>query len=548
MPRILAPTVYLLLAVLALPAAQGKELATILEPLLEAEFALQSGDRKAAAVAYSRAARDSADPALVARAVRVALMADEIAHARRNLARLKKLDPDSDVLQVSQLRLALAEGKAETAQAAFSILVEHDQGWAKAAAALVSAKDQKLAAAVLERAREHGTLPDQIEVWLGLGGVAIRLGDKALYARMGQSAVQRFPDRAEAWVWLAGVTWEAGDKAAARKALDTAAALPELDGGMRIAIAASLARAGDLAAAAAILASPDADDRMLDMRAGFLAQAEDEAGLQAMYEELKAGIGNELPSSQRLLLLGRLAESSSDDAAALGWYRQIRGGLERDQAQLRIAVLLERADDLDAALDVLHALQNGSSEWGEVVRDAYLLEAEFQRGRANTAAELIALDRGLAMFEGDPALRYSRALAYERVDQVEQALADLRLLVAEQPEEADFLNALGYTLVDRTERIAEGAALIEKALKLKPDSPAILDSMGWALHRQGRHGEALPYLQRAFEQQRDAEIAAHMVAVLNALGQKAEARSMLRLARELDPEHRALRHVEQNGS
>ena len=67
--------------------------------------------------------------------------------------------------------------------------------------------------------------------------------------------------------------------------------------------------------------------------------------------------------------------------------------------------------------------------------------------------------------------------------------------------------------------------------------------MGWALHRLGRDADALPYLKRAFEQQRDAEVAAHLARVLAALNQLDEARSILRLARELDPDSPALRRV-----
>ena len=63
-------------------------------------------------------------------------------------------------------------------------------------------------------------------------------------------------------------------------------------------------------------------------------------------------------------------------------------------------------------------------------------------------------------------------------------------MVELKPDDAQALNALGYTLVDRTARVAEGFALIESAHKLSPDDPFILDSMGWALFRLGRYDEA----------------------------------------------------------
>lgn len=542
MPRVL---VYLLLALLALPMARAGEYGAALEPLLAGEFALQNGDGKAAAVAYARAARSSTDPVVAMRAVQVALAARDLARARSGLARWQTLEPDSPALAAGYLRLALLEGRRQRAQKQFVALIEREDGWRLAVAALAHAPDAVLAGAIIEEARVKGQLPERIDTWLALGGLALRLEARDLYLRLSESAVKRFPQAAQAWIWRADAAWEAGDKDGMRAALAAAQALPGLDTGARLAIAAQLARSGDAAAAARVLAEAGDEDVILGPRVAYLTQAGDESGLAALYRQIKAGTKADEASPERLLLLAHLAESIQDDAAALAWYRRIRGGIQRDQAQLRIAVLLDRDGQAEAALAVLHALQNDATEWGDVVRDAYLLEAELLRGRGAHERELDALERGLAVFENDPVLRYMRALSHERGDRVSAALVDLRALVVEQPDNADFLNALGYTLVDRTGALQEGLGLIEKALALKPDSPSILDSMGWALHRLGRSDEALDYLRRAFAQQRDAEVAAHLAAVLYALGQRQEAESMLRLAREIDPGHRALRHLPQ---
>ena len=68
--------------------------------------------------------------------------------------------------------------------------------------------------------------------------------------------------------------------------------------------------------------------------------------------------------------------------------------------------------------------------------------------------------------------------------------AGLRRVVEVKPDDAQALNALGYTLVDRTPRTSEGFALIEKAYKLSPEDPFILDSMGWAFYRLGNLDDA----------------------------------------------------------
>src|SRR5678816_1435301 len=94
-------------------------------------------------------------------------------------------------------------------------------------------------------------------------------------------------------------------------------------------------------------------------------------------------------------------------------------------------------------------------------------------------------DRGLKEHADSPELLYDIAMVAEKLDKLDDAEARLRRVVELKPDDAQSLNALGYTLVDRTPRTAEGLALIERAHKLSPDDPFILDSMGWAFYRMG---------------------------------------------------------------
>ncbi len=535
--------VYLLLALLVPLSVHATGFEQALEPLLEGEFALQQGDSTAAAHAYARAAELSSDPSLAERAVQVALAAQDVELARRGLARWARLAPDDADLATGSLRLALLEDRAEDAAAPLQVLLARPDGWRRIAAALVASPHPDLSSRLLADLLDTGRLPDVLDAWLTLGGVALRLHDQPLYGRLAGAAAQRFPTEPQALIWQAEEALARRDKDAARRTLDAIMALPELATSDRLAVAAQLNALGDPAAAARILQAAGDDDRVLASRAAYLSAAEDKAGLTALYDEVVAKTAADETAPTRLMLLGQLAEMLENAPAALAWYRRIPGGLQREQAQLRIAVLLDKSGERDAALDLVREVQASDTEWGDIVRDAYLLEAELARTHGDLTAELSALERGLAIFEDDPMLRYSRALAYERSDRVEEAVADLRLLVAAAPEEADWLNALGYTLVDRTDALEEGLALIEKAIALQPDSPAIQDSLGWALHRLGRDAEALPHLRRAFELQRDAEVGAHLGSVLAALGLHDEARSVLRLAREIDPDNRALHRV-----
>jgi tetratricopeptide (TPR) repeat protein len=105
------------------------------------------------------------------------------------------------------------------------------------------------------------------------------------------------------------------------------------------------------------------------------------------------------------------------------------------------------------------------------------------------------------------------------------------------------LNALGYTLTTRTSRYEEAYALIERALELAPDEPAILDSMGWVLFQLGRAEEAVGYLQRAWDGLPDPEVAAHLGEVLWSLGEQQKAYSIWRDGLLQDPEHDILQET-----
>ncbi|MGH8166941.1 MAG: tetratricopeptide repeat protein, partial [Woeseiaceae bacterium] len=111
------------------------------------------------------------------------------------------------------------------------------------------------------------------------------------------------------------------------------------------------------------------------------------------------------------------------------------------------------------------------------------------------------------------------------------------------PDSAMSMNALGYTLADRTDEYKEAARLIEKALELEPDSPAIIDSWGWVLYKQGEHEQALKELERAYEQLKDPEVAAHIVEVLWKLERVDEAKKVLEDAEVLFPENELLENV-----
>ena len=134
--------------------------------------------------------------------------------------------------------------------------------------------------------------------------------------------------------------------------------------------------------------------------------------------------------------------------------------------------------------------------------------------------------RALQQKRDDTTLLYARGLMAEKVDRLDMTEADLRKVISKEPDNADALNALGYTLADRTSRYKEAQEYIKRAAALVPDDPAILDSLGWVSYRLGEMDEALKWLAKAFEKQEDAEIAAHYGEVLWKTNQKEKAREV----------------------
>lgn len=235
--------------------------------------------------------------------------------------------------------------------------------------------------------------------------------------------------------------------------------------------------------------------------------------------------------------LGQTAEQMKQADEAVGHYAEVKSGNYLVSARARQAALLARADRLDAALDLL-AGTSGEDE----AQNVRLVQAraELLRQAGRHADEFAALDEGIKRFPESPDLLYDRAMAAEKINRLDVLEADLRRVMVLRPDDAQAYNALGYTLADRTDRLAEALVLIERALALAPEDPFILDSMGWAQFRSGNLAGAQDYLERAFKLRADPEIAAHLGEVLWAQGQRDEAGRVLQSSLQTHPQNEVL--------
>jgi tetratricopeptide (TPR) repeat protein len=515
-----------------------------LEASMAGEFALQGGQLADAARHYLQAARAAQDPVLAERATRIALLADQDALARDAYGVWQALAPQSSAdARMVAASLALRAGEKGAARRELRALLATGKGWQEALAALAGAvgKQPKLVVAMLGEIIDRGELPDQLQVWLGFGGLAQRLEQPKLVDRIVQQVVARFPGEPRVGLLRAQLLREGGKLAEARVALagleDPARLSPQL----RWALASEYEALGDAGKAAQVLSFGTQDEAAYARRAALLDKAGDKAGLAALYEELKRGATS--PNPMRRLLLGQLAELLQRYDEALGWYANVPGQQVQGMARLRATNVLHAMGRSPQAYEDLHAIQSDATLDDDAHRDGYLLEAELRQKDKNAAGEQDAFARGLAALPDNPELLYARALMWERQDNIDKAEADLRRLLVIEPDNVAALNALGYTLADRTDRYREALELIDRARVAEPGNAAIIDSYGWVLFKLGKARAALDHLRHAYALQEDPDIASHLGQVLWVLGRKDEARHYFDAARRLEPDNRSLQRA-----
>lgn len=515
----------------------------VVAALMAAEFAWQDGRRESAARHHARAASLSSDPVVAQRAAQVALIVENPALARQGLVRWRVLEAEAPGQWQIEAGIAFLDGNIEDAIAALDRLLATGtaEDRTMAGQALLGAPERSDALAVIEAYRARTAVAGGVETHILFAQVALQLKSSELAAAWADLAVERFPESPRGLAFRAQLATARGDTLAAQSDFARALSISPNDRTLRLTYASALNRLGSAASAARTLGEIAPDDEVLAAQAAYAVAAEDPTLIAANYEAL---VGLPLPRpAGRLLLLGQMAELSKRPEEALGWYRQVPEGPEFVSARFRTAIVHEVAGRTDEAIRVLAEMRAGGIADDDRLAESWLLEAEIL-ARAGMDVEAERVYRlGLEDLPENPRLLYALGLSLAQRDAVDEALKIFRRLVDSDPENADALNALGYTMADRTDRHEEARGYIERALALKPDSAAIIDSMGWVLHRMGRTREALPHLQRAFELEPNAEIGAHLGEVLWALGRKGDARRIWEQARLLDADNKVLKQT-----
>lgn len=242
-------------------------------------------------------------------------------------------------------------------------------------------------------------------------------------------------------------------------------------------------------------------------------------------------------TSEAHYYLGRIADEENKTQQAIGYYRSVEEGNYYFPALARASALLAEEGELDSALADIQGLRQANPEQAE---NFWLLEVNLLLDQEKQSLALETATEALASFPDNVRIRYARAMLYDSMDATGKAEQDLRLIIEDDPDNAVALNALGYILTTRTDRLDEARSFIERALALDPENPAILDSMGWVLFLQGQQQEALAYLSEAWAAYPDPEVSAHYGEVLWSTGAQDQARIIWKEGIDVDPDHPVL--------
>ena len=510
--------------------------------LADGDAALERNELPEAARAYRMAAEASDDEAVAEQATRAAFDHFQMREASLAAERWLVLNPTSEEARRYAGVTALALHRLDVAEQHFAELL--GSAYLSPAAGFL---------ALLPVVSDHGTAPDVTELFrrlvarhatvaeghYALGSAALSSENFSLALDAARRATEIAPYWVPARMLLARALATSGDEEAGLATARDLVMAPDASVATHLEYALLLGATGRDAEARAMLTPYATGDKivpgavrslgMLDLQQGDLDAA------TARFEALLAA-GSQ--SYDALYFLGNIADRRGDHERAVRYYSRVVSGEFALRAQGRVARLKAEQAGLDAGLAHLQDFARGHPQRGpDLVATRAGLASSF--GEAERAIAI--LDAGLQQYPDSLDLRMTRVFAYERAGKYDAAVRELRQLLVERPGDATVQNALGYTLADRNRSLDEAATLITAALEQMPDSPAVLDSKGWVLFRQGRAPEALPYLQRASELGDDVEIVLHLGEVQWTLGAKADARATWQAGLERHPDDARLK-------
>lgn len=519
----------------------------LLYRILVGDIALQRGDPALAARAYFEAAREAQDAQLARRATEVALFAHQRSIALEAAKLWVTLDPTADRAKQMVATLSQPGSSGDLKGELERLLAETSSDPKTLGDAFVqlnralSAQADKTAVyrLIVDLAKPYPSVAEA-QFAVALAGYNTGLSDLEIVAASVNAADRALalkPGWERAALVKADILAKSSPQDAIRFLNDFLGSAPESRAalGALAQLYVEQKRYTEARAMFQRLLDEDKDDRDLKFAvAAISVQLKDYAQAEKLFQELKASGGDTGAVS---FYLGQIAETTKRYPDAIARYSEVTQGDRAWPAKLRIAAVKAKQGDPAGARAYLESIKPEGRDQ-EIERAQAV--AQILRDAGDYKGAYTVLNTALT---GDPDsadLLYDVAMVAEKLDRVDEVESRLTRLIELKPDNPQALNALGYTLVDRTPRTAEGLKLIEKALALAPEDPFILDSMGWAQFRLGNFNDSEKFLRRAMAEQPDPEIAAHLGEVLWAKGERDRANEIWQSQLKTSPDNPVL--------
>jgi tetratricopeptide (TPR) repeat protein len=506
-----------------------------------AEVALEKGDCRMAAEDYATAA--SRGPVnLARRASEVALECQDIPAAWSAAERWRTLAPRDRDASLVYGTIALALYHIPQARDALTpILKENGPKADRDALSVISllSEDQDIGASPTLVALDNSVdaHSSSLLVLTAFGALALEAGNFNLAEERAHQVLARDASSGTALRLLAQVRVARGDGdgaiAAAKEAMhaDPSGSAFELAD-----VLIGLDRVEEARQELERLRATDASAGEIDRRLALIAyQSGDVADARRRFNDL---IDRGEASESALLYLGDIAARAGDTDSALTDYRQLSDTPMALTARTRAAGILLDRGKRGEALDLLDSYE---SEHPETGIDVAISKADLLADHGDAQGGLTFIAAALQQYPSHPRLEYVRATLLERAGQVDDSVQAFEQILRQRPGDPILMNALGYTLADHGLQLRRAETLIRDALKVTPDSPEVLDSLGWVRLRRGDLHAALPLLERAYLISHEPDIAAHWGEALWDSDQKPQARKVWAEALVRNPDSQLLK-------
>ena len=509
----------------------------VLFMLLTAEIAGQRGQYDVALEGYMEAAKRVDDPRFAERAAMIAMYMKDGSKTNEAVSLWLKQDSRSITARKIAAISALKANNKELAANHLNELLRIDPaGFENSIIEIANAMEKEQKLSVVSDVMNAVALknPDKAVVFYIQSILALQAKDKALAEMNIERALKVHPDWEKALIFKAQIAALTGDLNQAKAVLKSAAVKYPDNNKIKKLLAQVLIKAENFEEAGEVYQSilaADSNDNESQFALGLVYLQLDRDGKAE--DSFKKLLDQADWKDRSNFYLGKIEEKKGRTEKALAWYDKVTNGpfaFEASMATISLRIKNKQYMEAESRLNKLQA------QFPKQKLRIILLQAELYSQQKLYQKAYDLLTAALVESPDQKELLYTRALTAERIGKLDILEVDLKKILTKNPDNAEALNALGYTLLGMPGRYAEAEKYLGHALRLQPNEAVIMDSYGWLQFKLGNASQALDYLQKAYSKQQENEIAAHLAEVLWVLGRKDEAKKLFGKAFKESPE------------